>query len=238
MIKKHGDKTINRTKYKAYSLVELLISIFIMSIILLMIGVTTTKMLQVSARATAIDKINNEFKFVSQDLKRNIAKMELGSYFLIDSAESEVFRDLRLTQESGLTGGNITEDDFDIEISVFNQQRGDILFIRDYSNQSWKCYASVQNHEGNNQIVYSRSLEAWECLNPSSFNESGEVLTSSDNTLKGFEINSTDLIDGNTSFIIDILMSPKTFGQNISTEELPEFSRRFEARTQKLSFIR
>ena len=75
------------SKYQAYSLVEMIISVAIVSVVMLIIGLSLNSLLQVSFVSSARMEALNQTDFTMELIKRTIKQSNPSSVFLFNSRE-------------------------------------------------------------------------------------------------------------------------------------------------------
>ena len=212
-MKKHTKKT----KYEAFSLVEMLITITIMGVIMLISSSVLTTLIRVSIVGSDKIRARNESEFVLELLRRTVRNSDPSTVFVFNSSPGPEER--RFDPES-----QETEDDhfFDIEAiyssSLPEGEKGNEIHFRPYGYRDWICLgffrAKNEGEEAEDRgYILWTSAEDLGGNHESCFDLSGPesylmVLNSEYINIKEFEIYYTKSVDGNYYIYFDILSEP------------------------------
>lgn len=208
-------KNIKKTKYEAFSLVEMLITITIMGVIMLISSSVLTTLIRVSITGNDKIRARNESEFVLELLRRTVRNSDPSSVFIFDSSVG--LGERRFDPE-----GQSIEDDFDLETenvyssSLPEGEKGNEIHFRPYGYRDWICLgffkSTIVGQEDRGYILWT-SAEDLGGNHESCFNLSGQesylmVLNSEYINIKEFEIYYTKSVDGNYYIYFDILSEP------------------------------
>lgn len=201
------NKYNKENKYEGFSLVEMLITTFIIGFIMLIAALVLTTLIKVSTVTTNKTKVRNESEYVLELLRRTIR--------VTDPTEVKIYNSNRTyNSSSGLVSG---EGNL---IAVSEGNKGNEIHIRPYGSSKWICLAFYKDGEqkkegdGSTSMGYilktSVSEEVMSRGSNSCFNEEDNrsynyiVLNSRFVNIRDFKISYRSTEDGNKEIQFDL----------------------------------
>lgn len=205
-------KEIQKEKYEAFSLIEMLLTITIMGVIMLISSSVLTTLIRVSIVGNDKVRARNESEFVLELLRRTVRNSDPSNVFIFDSLDERKFDPVE----------QIIEDDPHFEAEVLyttglpEGEKGNEIHFRPYGYRDWICLgffkSSIEGQEDRGYILWTSKEDLAE-EHESCFALTGSesylmVLNSEYIDIKDFDIYYTVSADGNYIIRFDILSEP------------------------------
>jgi len=135
-----------KTKYEAYSLVEMLITIVIIGVVMLIASVTLTTLIKISTVSSNKTRVRTESEFVLELVRRTVRNSNPSDVYIYNSTGARSYD----------SGDNAVEENFGADLtSIFadslgENQVGNEIHFRPYGYESWVCiafYPSIDDPE-------------------------------------------------------------------------------------------
>ncbi len=205
-------KKILKEKYKAFSLVEMLITITIMGVIMLISSSILTTLIRVSIVGSDKVRARNESEFVLELLRRTVRNSDPSNVFIFDSLRGRTFDPV----EQKIDDNFLFEDEGLYASGLPEGEKGNEIHFRPYGYRDWICLgffrSSIVGQEDRGYILWT-SKEELAGEHKSCFALTGPesylmVLNSEYINIKDFDIYYTLSGDGNYIIRFDILSEP------------------------------
>lgn len=129
------------TKYTAFSLLEMIITTFIIGFIMTVVALVLTTLIKVSAVTTNKTAARNDSEFVLELLRRNVKSSNPKEVSLYDSTVRTYNKDTGKVSE----GGDFTN-------SVGKNKPANEIHFKPQGSQNWVCLAYYKGVSGDNEI--------------------------------------------------------------------------------------
>jgi hypothetical protein len=207
-------------KLKSFSLVEMILTLGILSIVFLM----TTKTLNTVVRVSAISRYKtatrNEADFIMELTERLLSNSNIKDIYIYDSSAKSF-------NGTSFSGGDVAIYDSSLDMgSVGNE-----IHVQPYNFDSWTCigyFKDPQFGDNNKAYIVKRSVFGinddpeghHSCFQgPGSSDEPYLVLNSDDISVKNFQVSYVESSTENNLFYIDLEMEPLYWAPGESTIE-------------------
>lgn len=141
LLKKMNNIYKTDTKYTAFSLLEMIITTFIVGFIMTVVALVLTTLIKVSVVTTNKTAARNDSEFVLELLRRNVKSSNPSEVSLYDSTKRTYNKD---------TGKVSGEGDF--TNSVDKNKPANEIHFRPQGSQNWVCLAYYKGVLGDNEI--------------------------------------------------------------------------------------
>lgn len=210
-------------KLKSFSLVEMILTLGILSIVFLMITKTLNTVVRVSAITRYKTATRNEADFIMELSERLLANSNINDIYVYQSSSVREFNPETYS---------FSDDDL---IGVYDSgglsvgEKGNEIHVRPYGFESWTCFGFFKDNDGNGYLV-KRSVNGMtddaaghqSCFEGSaSTPEPYLVLNSDDISVKDFKVSYTVSPSKNNLFYIDLVMEPLHWAPGETTIEKP-----------------
>jgi hypothetical protein len=220
-------------RYESVSLVEMLLTMVILSFVMILSGVVLTTMITTSAISKSRTLVRADTEFILEIIRRNIRN-------------SQPY-DIRLYNISGRQFNNesnsveiLTQDSLEgYEIPILPGDLGNELHFRPVGSQEWVCVGYVPSEtEGFGYIIKSHVTDLQDpadCFNsPTSF-QNILALNSEQTGVQYLRVSYFDGLDGNVIYTIESRMIPLYWlGDKMGVQ--PEYIKQIVTSTQKLTW--
>ncbi len=207
-------RRILKEKYKAFSLVEMLITISIMGVIMLISSSVLTTLIRVSIVGSDKVRARNESEFVLELLRRTVRNSDPSNVFVFNSLEERTFDPVYQEIEDDIP---VREEGLYV-VPLSEGDKGNEIHFRPYGYRDWICLGffraepTIEGEEGRGYILWT-SKEELAGEHKSCFALTGPesylmVLNSEYINIKDFDIYYTLSADGNYIIRFDILSEP------------------------------
>lgn len=208
--------------FKAFSLVEMLITLGIMAIVIMIATQTLTTLLRVSTITRYKTMTRNEMDFSMELTERLLANSNVSDVYIFNSFDSRYY-DIENNTVENVGAANIP--------AVYDSQLlpgvlGNEIHFRPYGYSLWVCigFFETQRDLDNNPVdreavILRRTMSSLAAGHQHCFVDEGEpnpahpilVLNSDDVNVKDFNISYTRSLSYNNVFFIDMEMEPKVW---------------------------
>lgn len=234
------------TEYNGYSLVEMLITMAIISVILILVASTITALIKASAISTAKTLSRNESEFILEYVRRTIRNAEIEEIKVYNTySGAENCRFVNSDDEVELNGisGCILEDIYMDTISPATI--GNEIHIRPSGSAYWVCIGFFPD-ETDSSIGYLLKTSAIDledhenCFDPSlngNYARSALFLNSDEIDVNSFEVKYfVSGEDENTLMTVDLEIEPIHWVPGKQSQFKPQYRRQTVVSTQKLTW--
>lgn len=196
-------------KYEGFSLVEMLITIFIIGIVMLITSTTLTTLIKVSAVSNSKTVTRNETEFVLELIRRTVRNSNPSDVYIYNTSDTRTYNIETGEMEDQITEGEILE-----AYGTPVQEEGTEIQFRPYGFDSWVCigyFPSSNTEEPFGYIIKATKTDLFG--NQQTCFENDETreyipLNSEYVNITGFDIGYTDSVTGNYIFTFDIDAEP------------------------------
>lgn len=196
-----------KEKYEAFSLIEMLITISIMSVVMLMSSSVLTTLIKVSTVASNKIRARNESEFVLELMRRTIRNSDPSDVYIFNSIEERKFDIEQETIE-----GSLVEEVY--EQSNGENEIGNEIQFRPYGYRDWICLGFFKSSEDEEKgyMLWTSAEDlggdhsrCFDLTGPESYLM---VLNSEYINIKNFEVSYIQSSDGNYIISFEILSEP------------------------------
>lgn len=129
-------KKLLKNKYEGFSLVEMLISLFIIGMVMLISGNTLTTLIKISSVSANKTQVRNETEFVLELVRRTVRNSDPSEVYIYNSANTRVYNpDTNEMEDKGTS--------IDLENAYANKLEenvsGNEIQFRPYGYENWIC---------------------------------------------------------------------------------------------------
>lgn len=201
-------------KYKGFSLVELLLTIMILSIVMLLVASTLNTVIKASNTANAKNLARNDINYIMDLYSRLISNAELSDIYLYDSS---AVRSFTLVNGLPAISSKPSLGETYLSENLVDQQKGNEIHVRLYKYNYWTCLGYFESTSGvckdsNNKCGYIVKTTKQVLTDHASCFDSSSVIT----VLQSFSLNVSDFgiqyIDigdeKNSMFIVNAQLTP------------------------------
>lgn len=225
-------------KYKGFSLIEMLMTIMILSVVMLMVASTLNTVIKVSNTANSKNQARSDINYIMDLLSRSISNSELDDIYIFNSSPVRSFDYL-----SGLP--NIKTSDENLLANVYNTTDYELknfvglaneIHIKLYGYTVWTCFGYFES-DGYGYIVKATASDLTDhstCFNSTA---SITILNSFSVDAKDFSIEYVDVGDEkNSMFIINATVDPLFWPVSESFPVTKEVTRQTVVSTEALTW--
>lgn len=232
----------NKLNYPAVSLVEMLLTMVILSFVMVLSGVVLTTMIRTAGIANARTTIRSDTEFILELLKRNVRNSQPQDIRLFN-VKNRYFNE----KENKLVF-DMTENqdiiDTSYEVPILQSQIGNELQFRPIGSNKWVCIGLFPSNEKESDgsrkgfILKSESnnlVNPQDCFNSSEASNNIIVLNSYDSDVKSLKISFYYGYNGNTIYLIETTVWP-LYWVGKKADIRPEYTKQIITSTQKLTW--
>jgi len=132
------------SKYQAYSLVEMIISVAVVSVVMLIIGLSLNSLLQVSFVSSARMESLNQTDFTMELIKRTIKQSNPSSVFLFNSREYYYYD----ATNDVITKNPASSGEFSAPLDEGESNIGNEIHLLPFNSDRWICIGYFVDSEG------------------------------------------------------------------------------------------
>lgn len=209
-----------KKKLKAFSLVEMLITLVIFSIVILLATQSLNTLIRVSTISNYKSVTRNEIDFASELLDRLLTNSNVSDVYLYNTRGVRYFIPSPTLDGNDLMGPQDGYENEEVMRSVYANgvqegvNTGSEIHIRPYGNSLWICIGFFNDVDGNGYLL-KRSVntltEHSECFNTDLISPSSSpifVLNSGEVKVNNFEVSFVRSVSGNNIFYGNLEMEP------------------------------
>ncbi len=234
---------MNKKRYSGVSLIEMLLTMVILSFVMILAGVVLTTMIRTSAIANARTTVRSDTEFILELLKRNVRNsqpQDIRLYKVSNRYFSEKNREIILDMEEARDAG----EDTSYEVPILQGDFGNELQFRPVASDTWVCIGYFPNYEkefdGTRKgfILKSEStnlVNPEDCFNSEQAANNIIVLNSYDSDVQSLKISYYDGYNGNTIYLIESVIKP-LYWVGTKAGVQPEYIKQVITSTQKLTW--
>lgn len=229
-------------KYKGFSLVEVLLTIMILSIVMLLVASTLNTVIKASNTANAKNLARNDINYIMDVYSRLLSNAELSDIYLYNSSSVREFALVNglpvINSKPSL--GTTYEDE-----NLVDQEKGNEIHVRLYNYEYWTCLGYFESTSGickdsNNKCGYIVKTTKQNLSNHADCFNSTSVIT----VLQSFSLNVSDFgiqyIDigdeKNSMFIVNAQLTPLYWPISDSFRITRDVSRQIVISTEALTW--
>lgn len=226
-------KKLSRKRYSGVSLVEMLITMIILSFVMLLVSVTLTTMVRTSIISTSRTSARQESEFILELVRKTIRNSSPDDIRIYNVTGRSFDADAFVTIDQSLTG---------YDVSVPDGGVGTEIHFRPIGYDKWVCigFFPLLNNPEKGVILKAvrRDLTAGsECFNGESLEYAGNTLalSSEDIYINDFSLHYFDTYDENYIITIDLDVEPVNWLPTKSDMK-PNYFQQSVVSTQKLTW--
>jgi len=234
-------KSRQKKNYAGFSLLEMIITVAIISILIVFVSFSITTMIRSSIISTIRFESRNETELIFELIRKNISQTDPSNIRVYNSlAVRNYDRDLsRVVGEADGSKGSLGlayQNPLDEGVEGGNE-----IHILPSGSTRWICIGYFETEDGQGYIVktsypsFTSEADHQQCFNSTTqeYRKNAMVLNSDTIDVQSFSVNYYLQSSGNAIFTIDtITASTKKYG----AQEIPELTRQLVVTTQKLTF--
>lgn len=225
--------------YKGFSLVEMLLTIMILSIVMLLVATTLNTVIKASNTANSKNAARSDINYIMDVFNRSVSNTELDDIYLYKSEQDRVFSvSTGFPKIATLNPSNIDDvyvNDI-ISLNDPNNRSGNEIHVKIYGYPVWTCLGFFKDADGYGYLVKTTNPNLTD--HSSCFNDSAviTVLNSFSINVKDFNIQYVDIGDDkNSMFIINSTMTPLFWPVSDSFPVTRDVSRQVVISTEALT---
>lgn len=226
-----------KRKYEAVSLVEMLLTMVILSFVMIISGVVLTTMIRTSAMATSRTTVRTDTEFILELIKRNVRNsqpQDIKVFKVVDRRFDEKTNTV-VTTQSGSLGG--------YDVPILEGDVGTELQFRPIGSDGWICIGFFEGIEENEEDRKGYILKGSssnlenpsDCFNSATSSKEIMILNSYDSDVKSLNISFYQGYGGNTIYLVESTLTP-VFWVGGKTGVSPEYVKQAITSTQKLTW--
>ena len=211
--------------FNAFSLVEMLLTLAIMSIVMLITTLTLNTIVKTSAIAKAKTVTRHEVDFSIELIDRLLSNSNVNDVFVFDSSAVRYY-----DAEDNEVKDNASLSEGDVALPYINELatgvHGNEIHLRPYGYDIWVCIGYFKDNNTGDQRGYLVKRTMYNLTNDnhvSCFDQDIEddqpllVLTSEEVTVTDFNVSYIESVSNNNVFYVDLTMEPVYWVATTST---------------------
>lgn len=224
-------------KYMGFSLIEMLMTIMILSIVMLMVATTLNTVIKVSNTANSKNQARSDINFIMDLLNRSISNSQLDDIYIFNSSSVRRFNlTTGLPTISTIGSTDVSYNTTDYELA--NIVNANEIHVKLYGYTVWTCFGYFK--DSNDEYGYLVKATAPDLTDHSTcFNDTAvvTVLNSFSVDVKDLTIKYLDVGDEkNSMFIIDATLDPLFWPVSDSFPVTKEVTRQIVVSTEALTW--
>lgn len=203
-------------KYNGFSLIEMLLTIMILSVVMLIVATTLNTVIKASNTANSKNLARSDINYIMDLYSRLISNSELDDIYLFNSSSKREFRlanglpSIYTPNPSSIS--SIYQDD-----TLVDQEKGNEIHVRLYGYSSWTCLGYFESNTGicndsNGKCGYIVKATSPDLTEHSTCFDNDAIIT----VLHSFAVNTSDFNiqyvdigdEKNSMFIINAQLTP------------------------------
>lgn len=226
IVKKQSVNANSSNHYEGLSLIEMVITLLIVSMVLIVTSATLAALIRASAIASAKTMSRSESEFLLELLEKSIM-----------NSQSELIVLYKSNRQ--LTSDGFITSDPTIERIQFNGNRmANEIHYRPVRSSDWVCLALVKGGSGTGSEGQGYIVKGYSSTQTENCLESGQViiLNSDEIDVLVFDIYGYTTSLGNYSFVIDLTVRPIYWIPGRQSVIRPEYARQLVVSTRRLIY--
>ncbi len=226
-----------KKRYEGVSLIEMLLTMLILTFVMIIAGVVLTTMIRTSIMATSRTSVRTDTEFILELIKRNVRNsqpQDIKVFKVVDRRYNESTNAIESTDANSLGGYDIPilEGDFGTEVQ-FRPIGSDRWICIGYFENKW-----VDEEEKKGYILKGSSAnlnDPSDCFNSPSASKEIMVLNSSDSNVQSLKVSYYAGYGENKIYLVESTIVP-IFWIEGKTGIKPEYVKQVITSTQKLTW--
>ena len=194
--------------YRAYSLVEMLITIFIFGIVMLITTQTLTTLIRVSAVTKSKTITRTEADYIIELVDRLFTNSNIADVYIYESSEYREYSE----DEGLITVGDVNNPPY--HSSLGEGVSGNEIHFRPYGYSVWVCLGYFENEDNSRGYFLKRTLDDEDldvhedCFNPGDLDNPPIILHADDIDVNNFSVMYIRSSILNNIFYVDLELEP------------------------------
>ena len=225
-------------EYKGFSLVEMLLTILILSVVMLLVASTLNTVIKASNTANSKNLARSDINYIMDILNRSVTNSDLDYIYLYDSSK-RVF-ELKNGLPKIVTPADMDLEEVYSDVPLMDGISGNEIHVKVYGYSVWTCFGYFRDVNDEYGYIVKATLPDSDTFNHDlCFSESTEItiLHSFSIDATDFNMSYIDIGDGkNSMFIINATLTPLYWPVSNSFPVTREVSRQVVVSTEALTW--